>query len=84
MMLIKGWKMENKFVNFPCVERDIVEENVKKWKKEEEIESWKVAFLPIAVAAHAKFLKNFKISKPNLWNKLFHELIIYDMIFCEK
>ena len=76
MMAIKGWKMENKFVNFQCVERDVVEKNVKKWKKEEENVSVHEAFLPIAVAAHAKFLKNFKISEPNLWNKLFHELII--------
>lgn len=76
--------MENKFVNFSCVNVCVREENVKKWKKEEEIASGKVTFLPIAVAAHAKFLKNFKIFKPNLWNNLFHELIIYDMIFCEK
>lgn len=36
MMLIKGWKMENKFVNLWRVERYVVEKNVKKWKKEEE------------------------------------------------
>lgn len=53
-------------------------------EKEEEIADKQKLFLPAAVATHAKFLKNFKISKSSLWNNLFHELIIYDMIFCEK
>lgn len=59
----QGLEMENKFVNFSCVNVCVREENVKKWKKEEEIRSGQEAFLPIAVAAHAKFLKNFKISE---------------------
>ena len=70
----QGLEIENKFVNFSCVERNIVEENVKKWKKEEEIRSEQEAFLPIAVAAHAKFLKKILIFQ-NKFDQLFNLLI---------
>ena len=64
MMLIKGWKMENKFVNFQCVERDVVEKNVKKVEERGiDYERTGSVFADCGCRACQIFKKNFNFSK---------------------